>query len=108
MIGIMITTKVIVLDYAWCWKNGGSATKWYLYLLRGSIDVLVRVYLLLSATRLVCSSSARVKHSCQALTQFQSGDKEKRLNAYLLTLTIVLFRICTIIAVSQFMQLEVI
>ncbi len=49
-----------------------------------------------------------VKYSCQALTQFQSGDKEKRLNAYLLTLTIVLFRICTIIAVSQFMQLEVI
>ena len=48
-----------------------------------------------------------VKYSCQALTQFQSGDKEKRLLAYLFTLTIVSFRIINILYASHHMHLAV-
>lgn len=48
-----------------------------------------------------------VKYSCQALTQFQSGDKEKRFLAYLLTLTIVSFRLINILYASHHMHLAV-
>lgn len=48
-----------------------------------------------------------VKYSCQSLTQFQSGDKDNGLVAYLLLLMIVSVRMFMILYVSHNMQVEV-